>query len=73
LAHEALSLSEKVGRQELIAINSHKLAKALVRQGKADEALPHARRAADILTRLRSPKLEGARAVLQECEGLPPA
>ena len=42
LAREALSLSEKIGRQELIASDCHRLAKALVRQGKKVEALPYA-------------------------------
>jgi hypothetical protein len=68
LAGEALSLSEKLGRQQLIATNSWHLAKALVRQGKAVEALPHARRAVEIYTRLGSPTLEAARATLAECK-----
>ena len=33
---------KSVGRQELIASDCRRLAKALVRQGKAAEALPHA-------------------------------
>ena len=69
LAHEALALSEEVQRQELIALDRHRLAKALVRQGKAAEALPHAKCAVDIFTRLGSPHLEKARATLRECEG----
>ena len=68
LGREALSLSEKVGRQELIATSAHNLARALVRQGKTVEALPYARSALDIYTRLGSPDLEDARATLQECE-----
>jgi len=68
LARESLPLAEKLGRQEVIASNSHRLAKALLRQGKPAEALPHARRAVEIYTRLGSPNLEGARTTLAECE-----
>lgn len=69
LAHEALSLAEAVHRQELIASSNHRLAQALVRQGKTGEALPHARHAVEIYTRLGSPDLKAARATLRECEG----
>lgn len=68
VAREALPLSEAVHRQELIASNNHRLAEALVRQGKAAEALPHARRAVDLFTRLGSPDLAYAQATLTECE-----
>ena len=68
LAREALPLSEKLGRQELIASNCHRLAKALARQGKKLEGLPYARRAVDIYIRLGSPELQGARKMLRECE-----
>ena len=68
LARDALSLSEKVGRLEMIAEDCRRLANALVRQGKATEALPYARRAVDIYTRLGSPELEAPRATLRECE-----
>jgi tetratricopeptide (TPR) repeat protein len=68
LAREALSLSEKVGRQELIAEDYNRLAQALVRQGKAAEALPHARRAVEIYTKLGSPDVAAAQATLRECE-----
>jgi tetratricopeptide (TPR) repeat protein len=68
LAREALSLSEKLRRQELIAWDCWVLAQALVRQGKPTEALSYARRAVDIYTRLGSPRLEDARAILAECE-----
>ncbi|WP_397196733.1 tetratricopeptide repeat protein [Nodosilinea sp. LEGE 07298] len=69
LACEALSLSEKVGRQELIAEDCRRIAKALVRQGQAAEALPYARRAVAIYTQLGSPDLANAQAILRECEG----
>ena len=61
-------LAEKVGRKELIAINCYRLAKALARQDRKPEALPHARRAVEIFTALRSPNLEVARRSLAECE-----
>jgi tetratricopeptide (TPR) repeat protein len=69
IAREALPLAEKVGRQELIAENCDTIAEALVRQGKAAEALPYAQRAVDIYTKLGSPDLAGAEATLRECEG----
>ncbi|WP_367871813.1 DUF4062 domain-containing protein [Luteolibacter sp. Populi] len=68
LAREALALSEAIGRQQLIALDSHRLAKSLHRQGKAMEGLPHARRAVEILTKLGSPNLESALATLRACE-----
>jgi tetratricopeptide (TPR) repeat protein len=69
LAREALSLSEGIGRLELIGSNHLRLAQALVRQGKKAEALPHARRAVDIYGRLgMRNRLADARATLVECE-----
>jgi len=67
LAREALVMSENVHRQELVALDNHRLAKALVRQGKAAEALPHAQVSVEIYTRLGSPELANAQAILREC------
>jgi tetratricopeptide (TPR) repeat protein len=68
LAREALPLSEKVGRQELIASNCLRLAEALMRQGKKEEALPYARGAIEIFQKLGSPYLAAAQQTLAECE-----
>jgi tetratricopeptide (TPR) repeat protein len=68
LAREVLPLSEAVHRQELIAGDNQRLAHALVRQGKAAEALSYARRAVEIYTRLGSPVFAKAQATLAECE-----
>lgn len=68
-AAEALSVSEAIHRQDLIAAQSYYLALVLVRQGKAVEALPYARRAVAIFTRLGDPELANAQATLAECEG----
>ncbi len=68
LAREALLLAEKVGRKDLIASNCRRLAKSLARQGHKLEALAHAQRAVEIYADLRSPRLEGARRTLAECE-----
>src|SRR5688500_6820219 len=68
LAREALALSERVGRQELIALNHNRLAMALGRQDRKPEALPHAWRAVEVLAALRSPHVELARRTLAECQ-----
>ena len=69
LAHEALPLSEALHSQQLIASNNHRIAEALVRQGKALEARPYAQRAVEIYTRIVSPDLAIAHATLAECGG----
>ena len=69
IAREALQLAENVGRQGLIASNCHRLAVALSRQGNKTEAVPFARRAVEIETRLGVPsKIEEAHKTLEECE-----
>ncbi len=68
LARDALRLSERLRHEKVIAENCFRLAHALGRQGKQAEGLPYARRAVEILTKLRSPTLEEARTVLAECE-----
>jgi hypothetical protein len=52
----------------LIGSNCNSLAEALVRQGKAAEALTYARRAVEIYTRLGDPELEIVRETLRKCE-----
>jgi tetratricopeptide (TPR) repeat protein len=68
LAREGLLLAEKIGHMTLIASNCRHLAKALAQQGCKQEALPHARRAVEINTALRSLNLEASRRTLAECE-----
>jgi tetratricopeptide (TPR) repeat protein len=69
LAHEALALAEKVGRQELIAGDCDRLAKALLKQNKnLEEALSLSRRAVEIFARLRHPDLQSAQETLVEIE-----
>ena len=69
LAREARALAEKVGRQELIASDCHRLARALLKQNKnLEEALSMSRRAVEIHTHLRHPDLLSAQETLAEIE-----
>ena len=68
LAREALPLSESIHGEELIAWNCGVLAEALLRQNRAAEALPHARRAVELFQKFSSPELEEAQTTLAECE-----
>lgn len=68
LGFEALSLSEGIGRQQLIASNCLILAKILVQQGKKAEASPYAQRAFEIFEWLGLPDLAYAREMLAKCE-----
>jgi len=70
LSRTALTLAEEIGSALFIADQSRRLANALIRQGKQAEALAHAQRAVEVLTRLNLPGLASARALLAECEKL---
>jgi tetratricopeptide (TPR) repeat protein len=71
LAREALPLSEAISQKSLIASNNRRIALALMRTGKADQALPYIRRAVDIFTNLGdAAEIELARATLRECDRL---
>jgi tetratricopeptide (TPR) repeat protein len=68
LARAALSRSEGIGRQELVAHDCHCLATALARQGKPDEGLPYARCAVEIYSTLKKPDgMDAAQAALRAC------
>ena len=69
LALEALRGTEKLRHQDFTARNCLCLAKVQIGQRRNPDGLSYARRAVDIFTRLRSPYLAEAVAVLQECGG----
>ena len=67
-ARGALVVAEKIAVEQLIASHSRRLATALLRQGKRDEAIKRAQRAVEIFTQLRLPELAEARFVRDECQ-----
>lgn len=68
LATEALRLSERIGRDELIGGNCYILAISLLRQLQPIPALPFAQRSVGIFSRLRQPTdLSKAQEALREC------
>ncbi|NJA05060.1 tetratricopeptide repeat protein [Methylococcaceae bacterium WWC4] len=67
LAREAFALSEALGRRELIAENHRSIARALIQQGKTEQALPYAEKAVEIYTPLGSKDLKHALETLAEC------
>jgi tetratricopeptide (TPR) repeat protein len=68
LATAALALTQALGRLGSIGKNRHTLAEALHQQQRSSAAIPHAREAVVIFTRLQSPKLAKAAATLAACE-----
>ena len=68
LAREALVLAEKLGRADLVGSDCYRIAVALLCESRSPEALPFARRAVEIRTKLRHRDLDEARQVLAECE-----
>jgi tetratricopeptide (TPR) repeat protein len=68
LANTALKLAEKIGRKSSMAKSSTLMAKALLHQGHATDALQHAARAVEILTTIHSKSLQIAQKLLEECE-----
>jgi tetratricopeptide (TPR) repeat protein len=70
LARKAFKLAKKMRHRELLAANSRRLAAALVRQGRALEAMRFASLAVEIFTALRSPNLAKAQETLSELEAI---
>lgn len=68
LATKALSLSKTVGRRELIALDSRRLAEAMLRLGHPTAACDYARKSLEILISFGHPHLTKANAILAECE-----
>jgi len=69
LAREALTLAEKIGRQDVIAEYCHILARSLLKQNyNLDEAFSLSRRAVDIMARLRHIQLPEAQETLADLE-----
>jgi hypothetical protein len=57
----------------VIGADCRRLAKALARQGRAAEGLPHAQRAVDVFSKLKKPdQLAAAQDALRACTQLEP-
>ena len=64
-AREALPIAEVVGRQELIASDCLRLAKAILKQNRLEESVPYLRKAIEIFSRLHSKDLQQAQELLK--------
>jgi len=70
LAIQAIYLSQKIGRQELVAGAHAILAQILVQKGNPQDGRPYAQVAVDIYTKLRLlSSLKEAQEILKECGG----
>ena len=67
-ASEAMDLSIKLDRLDIIAKNHCRLAQALLHQSRAEEALLHAQQAVDIFTLLRHRNLPDAQCISAKCK-----
>ena len=70
LAKEALPVSQELGRRDLIGGESYILALALLRQGRAADALPLIRDACKVFTQIGATELKAAQDILAECEAI---
>ena len=70
MGQEALNMAERLGHVSLEGHSLVLIAQALVRQGRAAQALPYARRAVDVFVRadMREQR-EQAEELVRECEG----
>jgi tetratricopeptide (TPR) repeat protein len=67
-ARKALPIAEGVKRQDLIASDCLRLAKAIAKQNRSEESLPYLRRSMAIFSRLHSKDLKEAQDLLTKLE-----